>query len=254
MRGIFWLPDSGDPTALPSAEHALREPDGLLAAGGDLRPARLLAAYAKGIFPWYDENQPILWWSPDPRAVLWPEDHHVSRRMARTLRKMDLRFSADTAFDAVIEGCAAPRANSAGSWITREMAFAYRRLHEMGWAHAFEGWQGDDLVAGLYGVAIGRVFFAESMFTRVDNASKAVLFDAVRYLQANSFELIDCQVWSGHLRSLGATRLPRREFLRHLRRLCDPPGEPHDWRLDHGRFARRTHSRDRDDHPGPAPP
>ena len=240
MIGIYWLPTAGHPEAFPPAEHALQEPDGLLAAGGDLQPQRILAAYVRGIFPWYDEDQPILWWSPDPRAVLWPNDLHVSRRLARALRKMNLRFSADCSFEAVIEGCAAPRAKSSGTWITRDMTIAYRRLHGMGWAHSFEGWLGDDLVAGLYGVAIGRVFFAESMFTRVDNASKAVLFDAVRYLRARSFELIDCQVWSEHLRSLGATMLPRQEFLGHLQRLCVPEGESGDWRRDHERFSRQA--------------
>ena len=240
MIGIYWLPTAGHPEAFPPVEHALREPDGLLAAGGDLQPQRILSAYVRGIFPWYDEDQPILWWSPDPRAVLWPQNLHVSRRLARTLRNTDLRFSADSAFDAVIEGCAAPRKNSSGTWITRDMIIAYGRLHEMGWAHSFEGWLGDELVAGLYGVAIGRVFFAESMFTRVDNASKAVLFDAVRYLRARSFELIDCQVWSEHLRSLGATTLPRQEFLGHLQRLCVPAGERGDWRRDHGQFPRQA--------------
>ena len=236
MTGIYWLPASGDPAAFPSAEDALREPDGLLAAGGDLQPQRLLSAYVRGIFPWYDEDQPILWWSPDPRAVLWPGDLHISRRMARTLRTMDIRFTADRAFDAVIEGCAAPRRTSSGTWITRDMIRAYRRLHGLGWAHAFEGWSGGQLVAGLYGIAIGRVFFAESMFTRMNNASKAVLFNAVRYLQARSFELIDCQVWSDHVRTLGATTLPRSEFLHHLRRLCAEPGEPGTWKRDHERY------------------
>lgn len=235
MSGIHWLPASGDQTAFPPAEKALREPDGLLAAGGDLHPRRLLSAYVRGIFPWYDEGQPILWWSPDPRAVLWPEDLRISRRLARTLRKTDLRFTADSAFGAVIEGCAAPRKNSSGTWITRDMAAAYQRLHAMGWAHSFEGWLGDDLAAGLYGIAIGRVFFAESMFTRVDNASKAVLHDAIKYLRARSFKLIDCQVQSEHLRSLGATTLPRRKFLGQLQRLCSPPGKPANWRRDHKR-------------------
>lgn len=243
MSGIYWLPAAGDPAGFPPAAHALEEPDGLLAAGGDLRPERLLSAYVRGIFPWYDEGQPILWWSPDPRAVLWPEDLHVSRRLARSLRRTDLRFSADSAFNAVIEGCAAPRAGSSGTWITRDMIVAYGRLHEMGWAHSFEAWLGDDLAAGLYGVAIGRVFFAESMFTRVDNASKAVLCDAVRHLKSRSFELIDCQVWSEHLRSLGATTLPREEFLRQLRRLCVPAGKPGNWRRDHERFSHRASRR-----------
>ena len=247
MTAIAWLPTAGDPTAFPSPQDALQEPDGLLAVGGDLRPRRLLAAYVRGIFPWYDEGQPILWWSPDPRAVLWPEDLHISRRLARTLRKLDLRFSADSVFDRVIEACAAPRSKSAGTWITQDMVDAYRRLHEMGWAHSFEGWLGDHLAAGLYGVAIGRVFFAESMFTRVDNASKAVLLNAVRYLKARSFELIDCQVRSEHLRTLGATTLPRPEFLELLRRHCTPPGEPGNWHRDHERLARqstRAHTRE----------
>ena len=183
MTEIAWLSVAGDPAAFPPVSDALCDPDGLLAAGGDLTPQRLLTAYVRGIFPWYEEGQPILWWSPDPRAVLWPDDLHVSRSLARTLRKTDLRFSADTAFDAVIEGCAAPRAHSSGTWITADMIEAYRRLHRLGWAHAFEGWIGENLVAGLYGVAIGRVFFAESMFTRVNDASKAVLVKAVKFLQ-----------------------------------------------------------------------
>ena len=237
MTEIAWLSVAGDPAAFPPVSDALCDPDGLLAAGGDLTPQRLLTAYVRGIFPWYEEGQPILWWSPDPRTVLWPDDLHVSRSLARTLRKTDLRFSADTAFDAVIEGCAAPRAHSSGTWITADMIEAYRRLHRLGWAHAFEGWIGENLVAGLYGVAIGRVFFAESMFTRVNDASKAVLVKAVKFLQARSFGLIDCQVWSEHLRSLGATELPRREFLGQLRRLCSPPGEPGNWQRDFARFS-----------------
>ncbi len=244
MSEIFWLPAGGDPTAFPPAEVALPEPDGLLAAGGDLRPDRLLAAYPRGIFPWYDEGQPILWWSPDPRAVLWPDELHIPRRLARTLRGMELRFSADSAFDAVIQGCAAPRPKSSGTWITPDMIDAYRRLHDLGWAHSFEGWLDGDLVAGLYGVAIGRVFFAESMFNRHDNASKAVLIDAVGFLRARSFELVDCQVWSEHLHTLGASKLPRIEFLEHLRRLCVPAGKPGNWCQDHRRHSGRRVSID----------
>lgn len=245
FNGIRWLsPQDGD-DAFPPASDALCEPDGLLAAGGDLRPERLLAAYTRGIFPMFDDDRLILWWSPDPRTVLRPADLHVSRRLARTLRKTDLRFSADTAFDAVIRGCAAPREQSTGTWITSNMIEAYGRLHDMGWAHAFEGWIGDDLVAGMYGVATGRVFFAESMFTRVDNASKAVLVNAVRFLQDRSFELIDCQMWSDHMGTLGATSLPRHEFLEQLERWRAPRGEPGNWRCDHERFAQHefTHTR-----------
>ena len=230
---LHWIPDSGDSVAFPPVADALDEPNGLLAAGGNLRPGRLLAAYAQGIFPWYEEGQPILWWSPDPRAVLVPKDLHISRRLARTLRNSELTFSADTAFDAVIRSCAAPRPKAFGTWITTDMIEAYRRLHRIGWAHAFEGWSGDELVAGMYGVAIGRVFFGESMFTRHDDASKAVLIGAVEYLRARSFELIDCQVWSGHLQSLGATTLPRPEFIARLKTLCAVPGDPGHWQHDY---------------------
>ncbi len=236
VNGILWLSPDGDEDFPPAAD-ALDEPDGLLAAGGDLSPRRLLTAYVQGIFPWYSARSPILWWSPEPRAVLWPADLHVSRRLARTLRKTDLRFSADSAFDAVIAGCAAARSNSPGTWITSDMIEAYRRLHEMGWAHAFEAWVGDDLVAGMYGLAIGRVFFGESMFTRIDNASKAVFVRAVEYLKARSFELIDCQMRSGHLQTLGATTLPRPEFIAHLERLCDSPGRPGHWQRDYERHS-----------------
>ncbi len=234
---LHWISDCGDSAAFPPVSNALTEPSGLLAAGGDLRPRRLLAAYAQGIFPWYEEGQPILWWSPDPRAVLFPDDLHVPRRLARTLRNSALTFSADTAFDAVIRNCAAPRPKALGTWITRDMIEAYGDLHRIGWAHAFEGWSGDDLVAGMYGVAIGRVFFGESMFTRLDDASKAVFVRAVEYLRARSFELIDSQVWSGHLQSLGATTLPRPEFVARLKTLCALPGEPGHWKHDYARHS-----------------
>jgi len=233
---ICWLSPGEDPDAFPSANDALREPNGLLAVGGDLSPERLLIAYPRGIFPWYEQDQPILWWSPDPRAVLFPADLHVSRRLARTLRQSPLRLSADIAFGAVVEGCAAPRSYAEGTWITPAMHEAYTRLHELGWAHSFEAWDGEELVAGMYGVAIGRVFFGESMFARADNASKIVFVRAVQYLQARQFELIDCQVWSDHLDSLGATTLPRGGFLERLETLCQPPGTPSNWNQDHARY------------------
>lgn len=237
---LRWLSPAGAPDAFPPPDEALKEPNGLLAVGGDLSPERLLCAYPKGIFPWYEDDQPILWWSPDPRAVLFPADLHVSRRLARTLRRSTLRLSADTALAGVIEGCAAPRSAGGGTWITPAMHAAYRRLHELGWAHSFEAWDGGELVAGLYGVAVGRVFFGESMFTRVNDASKVVLVRAVEYLAARGFELVDCQVWSAHLKSLGATTLPRTRFLRALEALCEPRGKPFLWAED---FACRTSTR-----------
>lgn len=229
MSDLYWISPAEDPEFFPPPSQALTEPNGLLAAGGDLSPKRLLAAYRRGIFPWYEEGQPILWWSPDPRAVLWPQDLHVSRRLARALRQSDLRLSADTAFEAVVEGCAAPRRYTDGTWITLEMSDAYRQLHERGHAHSFEAWVGEKLVAGMYGVAIGSVFFGESMFARRSNASKIVFVQAVQYLQARAFALIDCQVWSGHLESLGATTLARDAFLEQLQILCQPPGTPGNW-------------------------
>jgi len=234
---LRWLSPNEAPDSFPSAGDALTEPNGLLAVGGDLSPQRLLAAYPKGIFPWYEEGQPILWWSPDPRAVLVPADLHVSRRLSRTLRQSRLRLSADTAFGAVVEGCAAPRRYAVGTWITPAMHEAYERLHRQGWAHSFEAWNGGDLVAGMYGVAVGRVFFGESMFARISDASKIVFVSAVQYLQARQFELIDCQVWSDHLESLGATTLPRTAFLGLLQQLCEPPGEPFCWSKDYARYV-----------------
>ena len=233
---IRWLSPAGAPDSFPSPGDALTEPNGLLAVGGDLSPERLLAAYPKSIFPWYEEGQPILWWSPDPRAVLFPADLHVSRRLARTIRRSHLRLSADRAFGAVIEACAAPRRYADGTWITAEMREAYERLHELGWAHSFEAWDGEALVAGMYGIAIGRVFFGESMFARISNASKVVFVRAVEYLQARGFELIDCQVWSGHLESLGATTVPRNVFLQRLDALCEPRGEPGPWTRDYALY------------------
>ena len=228
MRSLRWLSHSSA-ADFPSPDQALTEPNGLLAAGGDLTPDRLLTAYRSGIFPWYEEGQPILWWSPDPRAVLWPDRLHVSRSLRRSLRKGGFTFRVDTAFDEVVAGCAAPRSYGHGTWITREMATAYGRLHRLGWAHSFEAWHDEMLVGGLYGVAIGRVFFGESMFARMADASKVALVHAVRLLRERAFELIDCQVASAHTTSLGATNVDRAEFLRSLTVLCEPAGTPTHW-------------------------
>ena len=232
-----WLSVTDAPDAFPPPSEALTEPNGLLAMGGDLSPQRLLAAYTQGIFPWYELGQPILWWSPDPRAVLRPENLHVSRRLQRTRRRSNLSLTCDRTFITVIQRCAEPRRYSEGTWITEEMSDAYRTLHRLGWAHSFEAWQDDELVGGLYGVAIGRVFFAESMFSRITNASKIALIAAVDYLRARDFALLDCQVWSSHLQTLGATTLPRNEFLQQLDDLCRSPGSPGSWAQDFAVFS-----------------
>ena len=225
-----WLSPNDAADWFPPASEALREPNGLLAAGGDLTPERLLAAYRRGIFPWYEEGQPILWWSPNPRAVLWPDGLKISRSLRRSIANGGFEVKVDTAFDAVIAACAEPRHRGGGTWITDDMAQAYGRLHRLGWAHSFETWRDGELVGGLYGVAIGRVFFGESMFTRVTDASKVALAGMVEHVAARGFALIDCQVASAHMRTLGATDIPRSEFLAHLGRYCEPAQTPRNWR------------------------
>lgn len=231
-RAPYWL-DPRDPAApFPPVELALRDPDGLLALGGDLSPERLLAAYRQGIFPWYSEGQPILWWSPDPRMVLQPNELKISRSLRKTLRKRAFRITLDEDFPAVMEACAEPRADGLGTWITEDMTLAYRRLHELGYAHSVEAWQDGRLVGGLYGVALGKVFFGESMFTRATDASKVAFVHLVRQLQRWDFVLIDCQVYTGHLASLGAAPIPRRDFSAILLREAGPPDRRGVWRLD----------------------
>jgi leucyl/phenylalanyl-tRNA--protein transferase len=230
MTSLVWLSRQDAPDRFPPPERALDEPNGLLAAGGDLAPERLLAAYVRGIFPWYQDEQPILWWSPDPRAVLWPRDLKVSRSLRRSIAKGGYEVAVDTAFDRVVRECAAPRHDGGSTWITADMARAYGRLHRLGWAHSFETWSGSALVGGLYGVAIGRVFFGESMFARATDASKVALHALVRNIEARGFALIDCQVASAHMSSLGATSIPRRKFVRLLADLCALPGTPALWR------------------------
>lgn len=221
IQNLAWI-DSRDPDAsFPPLTDALSEPDGLLAFGGDLSATRLLNAYRHGIFPWYSDGQPIMWWSPDPRTVLLPSDLKISRSLRKTLNKKPFVITVDTAFEHVIAACAEPRADGEGTWITTEMQAAYCRMHEQGHAHSVEAWQDGELVGGLYGIAIGQVFFGESMFSRVSNASKVAFVHFVKWLQTLNYQLIDCQVESGHLFSLGATNIPRDEFASLLNRYCE---------------------------------
>jgi len=220
---ITWLAPDDPPDRFPPQEAALRDPSGLLAAGGDLKPERLIAAYSRGIFPWYSPGQPVLWWSPDPHEVLWPREFHHSRSLRRTLRRRGFSLHEDRDFGAVVSACAAPRSRSPGTWITPEMKAAYCALHQRGFAHSYEIRLGDTLVGGLYGVRLGSVFFGESMFSRQKDASKAALAGLVARSEALGIELIDCQLPSAHLRSLGSRPIPRRAFLAFLADHAQPP-------------------------------
>lgn len=204
----------------PPVEQAETEPNGLLAVGGDLTSTRLLNAYRHGIFPWYSDGQPILWWSPDPRLVLFPEQLKISRSLTKTLRNKPFKLTFDHSFQAVVDACAAPRGDQEGTWITREMMRAYLRLHLLGHAHSVEVWHQEKLVGGLYGVSIGQVFFGESMFSRQRDGSKIALVGLSQRLIEHGYRMIDCQVYTQHLVSLGAEQISRSEFCRHLRRWC----------------------------------
>lgn len=202
-------PDPGAPFPDPaSCEH----PEGLLAWGGDLHPRRLLNAYRAGIFPWYSAGSPILWWSPEPRAVMLPGQVEISRRLSRTLRQARFRISMDCAFDAVVGGCAAPRDEGDGTWITPDLKDAFSRLHRMGHAHSLEVWMDDELAGGVYGLALGKVFFAESKFHRRRDASKIALVTLMRALEAWDFLMVDCQIWNPHLERLGVRLLSGEAF------------------------------------------
>lgn len=213
----------------PSVALALQDPNGLLAVGGCLSQRRLLNAYRHGIFPWYSEGEPILWWSPDPRLVLFPEKLAVSRSMRKVLRRGEFRFSFDACFDVVVDACSKPRAYAEGTWISPAIKRAFSQLHEQGFAHSFETWREGELVGGLYGLALGQAFFGESMFHRASNASKAGLAFAVDRLEAWGYRLIDCQVYSSHLASLGAEEIPRAEFVRLLDEYCERPPAKSAW-------------------------
>ena len=227
---IPWL----DPESpFPPLETALARPNGLLAVGGDLSPSRLIDAYRRGIFPWFNEGEPILWWSPDPRMVLFPQELKISRSLRKTLKRGNYEIRADSAFKQVMEACAAPRGDQAGTWIHAEMIAAYEKLHEMGMAHSMETWIEGELVGGLYGVGQGKMFFGESMFFRVSDASKIAFVHLVTQLQRWGFEMIDCQMKTEHLASLGAREISRKEFRQKLKELVHYPERGKKWCLDH---------------------
>jgi leucyl/phenylalanyl-tRNA--protein transferase len=210
-----------DDLAFPSPQLAPKE--GLLAVGGDLSQERLLLAYRMGIFPWYCKYEPILWWSPDPRLVLYPAELRVSKSLQKTIKKGIFTVTADQAFEAVINACAQSRTSvDEGTWIVEEMIDAYCRLHDSGFAHSVEAWQGDRLAGGLYGVSLGRCFFGESMFTHISNASKVAFVALVKHLQALNFDLIDCQVTTPHLVKFGAREIPRARYLNELKKSLKP--------------------------------
>jgi len=217
---VVWLAPTDPPDAFPDISSALREPDGLLAAGGDLSSGRLLQAYRTGIFPWFDDGQPILWWSPDPRCILRPREFRTSSRMRRAIRSSAAEITINTSFAEVIRCCSGPRRSEQGTWITTEMIEAYEALHAEGWAHSIEVREDDMLIGGLYGLAIGRVFFGESMFSQKPNASKMAMLGLSEILDENAFDLIDCQVVSQHLLTLGAVAISREEFASHLQSSC----------------------------------
>ncbi len=229
---LHWLDPRDPQQAFPDPRVAMRDPNGLLAIGGDLSPARLLRAYAQGIFPWFNPDEPILWWSPDPRAVLAPRDFHTSRSLGRRLRQPDFALTLNHAFRDVLEACAAPRTRSRGTWLSTEMKQAYFDLHVLGHAQSIEVWQRGQLVGGVYGVALGRVFFGESMFSCIDDGSKIALHYLCRQLAVWDFQLLDCQVSSPHLMTLGAVELPRATFLAQLRTAVGEAGKPRRWSFD----------------------
>jgi len=229
---LHWL-DPRDPNQpFPAPHRAMRDPNGLLAIGGDLSLPRMIRAYSSGIFPWYNPNEPILWWCPDPRAVMAPEDFHVSHSLAKRLKKDDYAVTLDNAYAAVLESCSGARRGGHGTWLGPDMKHAYLDLHQHGFAHSVEVWQEGRLVGGLYGVALGRAFFGESMFSLVPDASKLALYHLSQQLHAWSFSLIDCQVSSAHLKTLGAVEIPRDRFLARLRQALQDAGRTGTWRFD----------------------
>ena len=231
-----YLLDDVHKAIFPDVELALTEPDGLLAVGGDLSVERLIAAYQQGIFPWYSEGQPILWWSPDPRMVLEPKDIKVSRSLSKTIRKQEFKITFDQNFREVITACSESRLEKGmvqdETWILDEMIEAYIKLHEQGYAHSVECWQNEKLVGGLYGIAIGKVFFGESMFSRVSDASKIAFVSLAKQLEKWDFKLIDCQVYTSHLESLGASMISRQQFISLLKENTIHSFENKKWQVE----------------------
>jgi leucyl/phenylalanyl-tRNA--protein transferase len=227
--------DTPDIDYFPPVELALREPNGLLAIGGDLTPQRLLAAYRCGIFPWFSPDDPILWWSPDPRMILVPCELRISHSLAKSLRKNTFEVRTNTDFEQTVRACAAPRAGAGGTWIVEDMITAYCELHRLGYAHSVETWQEGKLVGGLYGVALGRMFFGESMFSRKSDASKVALAHLSRQLARWNFGMIDCQMHTSHLASLGAREITRTDFVEKVTALVNCPPVT-DWRFESALF------------------
>ena len=218
---LYWVKKNLLATDFPAVDQALRDPDGLLAIGGDLTIERLLNAYQRGIFPWFNEGQPILWWSPDPRCVVEPTEIKISRSLAKRIRKNEYRITYNTAFVDVLEGCAGERKGIDDTWITNDIKFAYIKLFEQGFAHSVECWLDNKLVGGLYGLALGKVFFGESMFSHATDASKVTLVHLAQQLSQKNFRLIDCQVHSKHLQSMGAKPIHREMFIQILENYCN---------------------------------
>lgn len=226
-----------DDAPFPPVMQAMKKPNGLLAVGGDLSAQRLLEAYSHGIFPWFNTGEPILWWSPDPRMVLLPQAFKISRSLHKALRNMGYEVRTDTAFEQVMRACAAPRAGQPGTWIHEDMITAYTALHQMGMAHSVEIWMDKELIGGLYGVSIGRMFYGESMFSRRANASKIALAHLCAQLQRWEYGMIDCQMSTPHLASLGAREIPRTDFIQRLQELIHYPNPNTAWHFDDHEFA-----------------
>lgn len=229
---LSMLPWLTSDAPFPPVETALEEPNGLLCAGMDLSPERILEAYGQGIFPWFNPGEPVLWWSPDPRMVLVPAELKISRSLRQRIKRGDYEIRVDTRFGQVMQACAAPRSGQSGTWIGRPMLDAYTRLHHMGYAHSVETWMDGELAGGLYGIAIGRMFYGESMFSRKTDASKLALAHLCRQLDAWGFGLIDCQMETAHLASMGARPIPRKAFIREMKRLLELEPVPAPWHFN----------------------
>ena len=229
---LYWIDPDSPVDNFPPVENALSQPDGLLCFGGDLSTDRILNAYQRGIFPWYSEGQPIMWWSPSPRCVIYPDEVIIRRSLKKSMRNMNYHFSIDTAFPDVIKACSAPRDEDGGTWITHEITSAFTRLHQLGHAHSAEVWKDGKLVGGLYGIAIGQIFFGEYMFSVARDTSKIALACMTKFLSRHQFKLIDAQVTSGHLLTLGAKEIHRNDFISMLDKYCLVENDIDLWQTD----------------------